>query len=432
MKYYLHNKNKDGTQSIFIEVGLGTEKIQLPDGSCKYRAIRYRAYTGEKIKPKYWDNKKQAAKGKFSDADDINTFLNTLKNQVLAIKRETRLNGEQLSALCFREKLLLKKENAKPKFSLIQCLEKYIEDHTHSLAVRTLDNFRTLKSDLIELADHVLKPITFETMNDEFFLSFQAFLYREKGNTDNTFAKKTEKLKTFLRWATVAGYNANKEFEKFKAKRKKKDIIWLSDNEICLLEECKDLSPPLKKIRDVFLFGCYTGMRYSDIENLKAENVITVEGEKFLDFVMIKGKKPLTIPLIEQAEAYLNLYNEGVGSVFNCVSLQDMNKNLKLLGEVAKINTVVERVRFQAAKRIEKSVPKWAFLTTHCARHSYAINSLQGGMQPEILQENLGHADLEETMGYVVIAKRFMSDHTRDVWKRAKTKRDEKKEKSNS
>ncbi len=427
MKYYLHNKNKDGTQSIFLELPLVTVKILQPNGKYKYRAIRYRAYTGEKINPKCWDSEQQVAKGKSQKTDDLNEFLNKLENQVIAIKRDARLNGEQLSADYFREKLLLKKENAKPKFSLIECLEKYIEDHKHSLAVRTLDNFRTLKSDLIELAEHVLYPVSFQTMNDELHLKFQAFLYREKGNTDNTFAKKTEKLKTFLRWATAAGYNENMAFEKFKAPRKKKDIIWLSDYEICLLEECKDLSPALKKTRDVFLFGCYTGMRYSDIQNLKAENVITVGDEKYLDFVMIKVKKQLTIPLIEQAEWYLNLYNKGTGSIFNCVSNQEMNDNLKLLGEIAKINIVVERVRFQGAKRIEKSRPKWSFLSTHCARHSYAINSLQGGMQPEILQKNLGHADLEETMGYVVIAQRFLSDHIRDVWKRAKTRRDEKK-----
>jgi len=344
-----------------------------------------------------------------------------LNNQVISIKREARSKGERLNINILKEKLLLKKTNAAPSLTLIDCLTKYITDHSHKLAKSTLQNFITLKVDLEGFRQYLNLPISFESITDDFILKFQSYLFKINNNTDNTFAKKVEKLKTFLHWATSSGYNKNKAFEKFKTKRRAKEIFWLDEHELLMLENCKDISDSLKKTRDVFLFGCYTGLRYSDIQNLKSENIITGEdGHRLISTVMQKVKKPLSIPLLHQAERFLNKYNSGNGLIFNCFSNQEMNDNLKELCEAAKINTRVQRVRFQGAKRIAIESPKFSFISTHCARHSFAINSLKRGMKVEVLQKFLGHADISETMGYVKIAQLYMSEHSKKVWKETK------------
>lgn len=433
MRYFLNHKNKDGSRSIFIEVGLGTIKLLSADGRAKYKAIRFRSYTGESIHPKYWDKKNCRVRGSVSNADELNEFLNDLENQVRRFRREARLKGEQLTLQYLKERFLPKKEKAKPTITVIDALQSYIDQHEHSLAEGTLKNFKTLKVDLEDIIEEYKKPLSFESINQEWFLKFQAFLYSVRDNKDNTFAKKTEKLKTFLRWARESGFNQNNDFEKFKAPRKPKDIVWLTEEEVSKIENHKGLSESLEKTKDVFMFGCYTGLRYSDIENLKSENVqLDDKGNRILRLVMCKTKKQLVIPLIEQAAKYLDKYNTGSGSIFNCATNQAMNDNLKDLCEEAKIDTVFQRVTYQGAKRIELSLPKWNFISTHSARHSYSINSLKKGMKVEVLQKYLGHHDISETMGYVHIAESYMQDHVRNVWNTKTEKPEDEKGKLNN
>ena len=111
---------------------------------------------------------------------------------------------------------------------------------------------------------------------------------------NNSSAKYIKTLKTFLHWATERGYNTNLSFIKFKAQERDADIIYLTEKELLRLYNF-DLSKKtaLENVRDVFCFGCFTGLRYSDILRVKKENI---KGDE-LNFVSEKTTDRLNIPL---------------------------------------------------------------------------------------------------------------------------------------
>ena len=115
--------------------------------------------------------------------------------------------------------------------------------------------------------------ISFDRINDFFFDSLMMYSYQTKEIKQNYFAKIIKVLKSFLSWATEKGYNTNREFEKFKAPEHDIDIVFLTFEELMILYEKEFETERLSHVRDFYCMGCFTGLRFSDLEKLHLANI---------------------------------------------------------------------------------------------------------------------------------------------------------------
>lgn len=199
---------------------------------------------------------------------------------------------------------------------------------------------------------------------------------------NSTIGKQMGYLKWFLRWAMKKGFHTNLDFQTFKPKLKstQKKVIYLTSEEIDKLRKCQipaGLSH-LERVRDVFLFCCFTGLRYSDAYNLKRSDV----KDGYIEVTTIKTADSLVIELNNQSKAILDKYKDAElegDRALPVVSNQRMNDYVKELGKLAGIDEPVRETYYKGNERIDKVSPKYQLLGTHAGRRMFICNALSLG-----------------------------------------------------
>lgn len=183
-----------------------------------------------------------------------------------------------------------------------------------------------------------------------------------------------------------------------------KEIIFLTQEEIKLLKNYQFLptQKALEQVRDVFLFCCFTGLRYSDVAKLKKTDV----KDGYLNVITQKTVDGLRIELNKHSQAILNKYKNKTllhGLALPVISNTKMNAHLKNLGQLVGLDEPTRIVFFQGNVRHEQVFPKWALLTTHCGRRTFVITALQLGIPSEVIMKWTGHNDFSAMKPYVKI-----------------------------
>lgn len=158
----------------------------------------------------------------------------------------------------------------------------------------------------------------------------------------------------------------------------------------------------LERVRDVFLFCCFTGLRYSDVAKLRKNDI----KNGYFDIVTQKTVDGIRIELNKYSQAIIDKYKDcqfPKGKVFPIVSNQRMNDYLKELGEVCEIDEPTRIVYFRGNVRHEEVYPKYALLTTHCGRRTFVVNALRLGIPVEVIIRWTGHSDYKSLKPYVKI-----------------------------
>ena len=162
-------------------------------------------------------------------------------------------------------------------------------------------------------------------------------------------------------------------------------------------------SKTMSEVRDVFCFCCFTSLRYSDVANLKRQNV-------FSDHILIttiKTADTLKIELNKYAKTILEKY-ENVAFPFNkvlpVVSNQRMNEYLKEMAEICGLNEPITKTYYYGNKRSDEVKPKWAMIGTHAGRRTFICNALMMGIAPQIVMKWTGHSDYKAMKPYIDIA----------------------------
>ena len=265
---------------------------------------------------------------------------------------------------------------------------------------RTIQKMQTQKKVLYEF-DFEMR---FEKFNEEYISSYQKFL-EDKDHKNSTISKELAALKWFLKWAKRKGYNEFSEFELFKPKIKniQKKIIFLNQSELKKLREFEipEENKNLEKIRDIFLFQCFTGLRYSDVFNLKKANI----RENYIEVTTLKTSENLIIELNKLSKNILERYKDIEGEkALPVISNQKMNDYLKELAELAGINDLVTTTYYKGNVRFEEITPKYALLGTHAGRRTFVCNALSLGIPPNVVMKWTGHSDYKSMKPYIDIA----------------------------
>lgn len=268
---------------------------------------------------------------------------------------------------------------------------------------RTIIKFGSLKNHWYNFD----KDIILNDVTEEKLLSFQYYLQESLKQKNSTIQKYLSSTKWFLKWAKRKKYITNLSFEDFKLKLKKvpKKIIFLTRAELNQLKEfdIPNNKKHLEKVRDIFMFQCFTGLRYSDVENLKKSDI----KDNFIEVITIKTRDSLIIELNKHSKEILDKYqdfNDIEGRAFPVISNQKMNEYLKELGELAGIDEPIRETYYRGNERIDEITPKYALLGTHAGRRTFICNALSLGIPPQVVMKWTGHSDYKAMKPYIDIA----------------------------
>ena len=231
---------------------------------------------------------------------------------------------------------------------------------------------------------------------------------------NSTINKQLGFLRWFLRWCYEKGYHTNHTFEYYKPKLKNttKHVVFLTAEELNTLEtfQIPDKYVALGPVRDVFLFTCYTGLRYSDACNLTCDDIHNGK----IEIVTVKTSDRLLIEINSKAQAILDKYSEihfPNKKVLLVVSNQKMNKHLHTLCKLAGIDGSIKSTHYEGNKRVDEVHPKYELIGTHCGRRTFIYTALGKGIPPSVVMKWTGHSDYKAMKPYIDIADEVKSEY---------------------
>ena len=276
-------------------------------------------------------------------------------------------------------------------------------------------SFKNYKTTLKHLRSYIKetyskKDVLLSKVDYHFISHFSLYILKETECNNNGMMKHMQRLKKIINFSLKNNYITNDPFTGFKISFKRTNRVYLTKEELLTISQVT-LNESLSKVRDVFLFSCYTGLSYVDLYNLKKENIKS--GNDGLEWIYIKRSKtniPSNLPLLPPAFSLLKKYREiekknrenkenarekiernRENRVFPMISNQKTNKALKEISLLCNFNKK---------------------LTFHSARHTFATTvTLTNGVPIETVSKMLGHNNIRTTQIYArVLDSKISSD----------------------
>lgn len=267
----------------------------------------------------------------------------------------------------------------------------------------TYEKFAAVKNHLNNFDPHLI----FEAFDEKKLTDYVNYLRDKKNMRNSTIGKQMGFLRWFLRWGLKKGYNTNNAFDLFKPKLKTttKKVIFLTWDELTQLRSypIPATKQYLERVRDVFLFCCFTGLRYSDVYNLRRSDIKA----DHIEITTIKTADSLVIELNDHSKNILEKYKEvhfEHGKALPVISNQKMNDYIKELAELAEINEPIRETYYRGNERIDDVTPKYALLGTHAGRRTFICNALSLGIPAQVVMKWTGHSDYKAMKPYIDIA----------------------------
>lgn len=368
---------------------------------------RFKYYTGEKIESKYWSKSKHKPKPSYPGIVSLSSYLESLQTRILDIVRDSKTDGKIITS-DFVKNEFLKSYDPKSQDTFFNLFTQYLENSKNTKTLGTIKNFNNALYHFNAYNNATGFDFLFENINSKFFNQFVDYLINKKKLSNNSIGKVIKILKTFLNWATENNYNKNLDYKKFKIWTEEIEIIYLTNEELENLFKLSIKNKSLEKIRDLFCFGCYTGLRFGDIAQIKEENIFNDE----IHLRTQKTKDILVIPLLPNAKKILQKYD----NILPMLSNQKFNKYLKDLGKLAELNQYVKISKYRGKTRIDTTLPKHELLTTHTARRTFITLSLEKGVRPEVIMSITGHKDYKAIKPYIKIVDPVKKNELLNAW----------------
>ncbi len=371
----------------------------------RFNSLQWKFSTEQKITPKFWnpENSRARETRSFSNYSEFNTTLGNCENAVMNTYRKLINDKEQVTKEQLREAIhiaLSKEVQQTDKKDFFAFVENFIAKSNKKL--NTVKQYSQALRVLKEYQETVKNQITFESIDLDFYESFVKHL-SDKGYYTNSIGGFVKNLKVFMNEAIDQGLtkNLSHKHSKFRKVNEESESIYLSTGEIKSMYDL-DLTENerLDKVRDLFIIGCYTGLRFSDLAMLDVQNFID-KGSK-IKIQTVKTGEIVIIPLHTYIRNILEKYS---GNVPKVISNQKMNEYLKELGEKAKINDN-ETINFtKGGQKQSLTVPKYKLITVHTARRSFATNAYLNDIPSISIMKITGHRTEKAFLKYIKISQ---------------------------
>ena len=157
--------------------------------------------------------------------------------------------------------------------SFLDVFSDFIESNKADKAERTIKGYTTVKNFLIRFQKETSYIITWDNIDVKFLDKLKNFTFITEKKQLGYYAKITRVIATFLHWAKERNYYNGNIYDKLRVEEPEKEVIFLSMDEIFMLLNYDFKNSRLEKVRDLYCFACFTGLRYSDVISLKREHI---------------------------------------------------------------------------------------------------------------------------------------------------------------
>jgi site-specific recombinase XerD len=337
--------------------------------------------------------------GKSPEAEEINSLMTNIRHKINLIQNRLIDKGDPFSAEDIKALYFGKKEKPKMLVEIFDAHNKQMEKLIDiEFALGTFKRYHTTRNHIQEFIEkeYQKNDLPIREVNLKFIKGFEYFLKETKGCNHNSSLKYVNNFKKIIRMAVGNEWITKDPFYNYKIKFKTVEREFLSKEELKTLAEREIKWERLAVVRDMFVFCCYTGLAYVDIQKLTPDNIVRdVDGNLFIQAKRTKTKTKLVIPLLPPALSILNKY-ENHPKVLNGDCVLPVLSNQKS-------NAYLKEIAILCG--IHKN------LTTHLARHTFATTvTLTNGVPLETVGKMLGHKNLRTTQHYAKIIDRKVNE----------------------
>lgn len=394
------------TQSTFsILFWINTSRVKDEEAMVYARVTVNRKRVNISLKRKVnisdWDSTSGKVKGNNQQAKLFNKYLQQVRNKIYEAYEELVMEKKLITAQAIKSRFL--GEDGQHK-SMIELFEYHNEIMEKQLHKDTMKHYRTTQKYLKMFISekHKTNDVFLDALNYAFIVDFEHFLKAYQPNdhqrkiSNNTAMKHLQRLRKMVTMAYHLEWITKDPFVRFKSSFEKKEREFLSELELKNLEEFHSGVERINVVKDLFVFSCYTGISFIDMNKLSRDNIVKgIDGNDWIITKRQKTKTPVKIPLLDKAKELIYKYENhprviSSNSLFPILSNQKINSYLK---EIANLCSIKKN------------------LTFHMARHTFATTiTLSNGVPIETVSKLLGHTKIATTQIYARVIERKVSE----------------------
>ena len=376
----------------------------------KYKGQKLKYYVGHSIIPAKWDSKRQRVKNTnaTTKAGDvlINDLLEALSRKVDEFYKgsiSTPTPGEFKDILDNWRTEMEGETKPRQKIDFYGFIDKFINNEIlnkgKERSKNTTKSYKTIKGHLKEFEKKTGYMVSFDSINLSFYFQYVDFLKKKMKLAPNSIGRDIKDIKTFMRMAVDMELTENLQFEKksFSVIKEETSAVYLKESELVQLSQY-DLSgnTRLEQVRDLFVFGSFVGLRFSDFSDVKPENIQRLHNDLFLRIKTKKMGNRVIIPCNPIVQEIFKKYDYMQNKLPRAISNQKFNDYIK---EVCKLAGLTEKGRLEANQSLEL----WECISSHTARRSFATNLYNEGFPILDIMKVTGHKTEKAFLGYIKI-----------------------------
>lgn len=402
VNFYLRSKTKQGYKlTLFLN----------------FQKTQFFYFTGFYLEKSNWDNNKQRVRNNKENCASINKKLEILEKEACLLYEQYIAEAKELIQSEFKNHFDLITGKTRAVNDFFEFVDNFIANSYsrttnkgETIKKGTITKYKNVFVTLKEFENYRKKPVHFQNIDSNFLKEFHTFLIKEKNFSVNNINKYIQTLKTFLNAAKQAGITIKDDYLTFRVASEKAEHVVLSREELQKLFDF-DLSgnDRLNNVRDMFLIGCYTGLRFSDFSTIRPDHI---EGEN-IRLHQYKTGGLVQIPLHPNLKSLLERRK---GILPRTISSTSFNKYIKEVCQIVGIKDKVEIKQTVGGKRITRMYRKWEIISSHTARRSFATDLYLRGIPAQTIMLFTGHTTLQSFLAYIVLSPEQQANMVRSAW----------------
>lgn len=394
-----------------------------------FQGKRVRISTKERIAVSLWNLENQTVYTTINEAEnqEVNKRLEDLKKEVISLLNRADLHLNEIDLKSFKSKVeafivqAKNKENQDYFWKLFDAFVAYKKRttksfHDYDFALRKHLSATELK--------HAI-PLTFASLQNKeggFVDHFRYYLVHEAKNKNglpglftNTIWKQFKNLKAFLNWCFDQQLVSSFSLKHLKSYKETIDDIYLTEDELLKLE-LLPLCGEAKKVRDLFLLSCETGLRFSDFCSIEAQSIKKDHFEVFPKKTRKNERaRRVFIPFSARVKRILQTNNQVVPT-YPYSKITQFNKLLKELCKQADINELTVYHRFIKGEFVMFEYPKYELVSSHTGRRTFCTLKFLAGMPSHAIMKFSGHTSEPNFLRYLKLDAELAAKKYRDFF----------------
>jgi integrase len=383
--------------SIYLDKKPDTEGKQQIFFDVKSKNKRARFYSGIKVSAENF-NGSSISKKEFN-ADLKQALLQAKFSTLTNIIAEAKIKGLELEPQEIKQEYYnrseakAEKQASKPSNLLSEYFDYFEGQYRTIYKHNTIRGFKQVK-------DHIITfdpAITIQDINQSWLVGYCSYLVNLELDDSTIKDRHLKCIKAVTKEARRNGITVSDQVDKFRWKSQPKQPFFATWEEVEAIAKIKDFVMPIQeRIRDIFLLSCYTGLRDSDLKEIRKENIFKQNNQSMLQVRVVKTNFDYAIPLSAKVEEIFRKYRYEIRTV----SQQEYNREIKNIARIV-VKGELLKVKNSGNKRITEIMARYKFFTSHTGRRTFGRRFLDKGGSLVVLSKIYGHKNLETTLKYI-------------------------------